>query len=197
VALPSLETPRLLLRPATAGDAPLLHRHWTDPDVRRYLWDGRIIDFEMAERVARQSAESRASGCGLWMVLATEDGAFRGVVGLRETPQGPPELLYSVSPVHWGLGIATEAARGVLSHAFTALGLPMVSASTDRPNAASRRVLEKLGFTATGEALLHGLPIVQYAISREQFPAARSPGTLPWTSGRRCGGGADGCLETW
>lgn len=38
-----LETARLHLRPCQAADAEVLHLMWTDPDVRRYLWDDRVI----------------------------------------------------------------------------------------------------------------------------------------------------------
>jgi RimJ/RimL family protein N-acetyltransferase len=115
----------------------------------------------------------------VWIVLDRADGSFRGVAGLRDTPGARPELLYSIAPAYWAQGLATEAGRAVLDHAFVTLGLETVSAATDRPNAASRRVLDKLGFARTGEALLHGLPIVQYVVTRERFFAARSPEGRP------------------
>jgi RimJ/RimL family protein N-acetyltransferase len=40
---PILETARLRLRPFTYADVDVLHAQWTDPDVRRYLWDGRVV----------------------------------------------------------------------------------------------------------------------------------------------------------
>jgi RimJ/RimL family protein N-acetyltransferase len=46
----------------------------------------------------------------------------------------------------WGRGIATEAARGALQYGITQLGLKQVYAMTHVNNAASRRILEKLGF---------------------------------------------------
>jgi RimJ/RimL family protein N-acetyltransferase len=44
----TIDTPRLRLRPCTADDVPALHALWTDPDVRRHLWDGEVISPERA-----------------------------------------------------------------------------------------------------------------------------------------------------
>ncbi|MCU0635807.1 MAG: hypothetical protein MUE41_13110 [Gemmatimonadaceae bacterium] len=41
--LPTLATARLSLTPTTARDVDALWTLWTDPDVRRYLWDDRTI----------------------------------------------------------------------------------------------------------------------------------------------------------
>jgi RimJ/RimL family protein N-acetyltransferase len=50
----------------------------------------------------------------------------------------------------WGRGYATEAARALLQWAFATLDLNRVQAETDTRNAASARVLEKLGFVREG-----------------------------------------------
>jgi ribosomal-protein-alanine N-acetyltransferase len=55
------------------------------------------------------------------------------------------ELLYGIHPRLWGRGFATEAARAILQWAFRETTLPRVFAGADLPNAASFRVMEKLG----------------------------------------------------
>ena len=50
----------------------------------------------------------------------------------------------------WGQGLATEAADALLQWAFDTLDLNRVQAETDTRNAASARVLEKLGFVREG-----------------------------------------------
>jgi len=64
------------------------------------------------------------------------------------------ELGYWIGRPFWGHGYATKAARLVLRFAFEDLGLETVLSSCMVRNRASRRVLEKLGFTftTTGEA---------------------------------------------
>jgi [ribosomal protein S5]-alanine N-acetyltransferase len=70
-------------------------------------------------------------------------------------------LIYGVRPDLWGRGYATEAAGAVVAYALERLGHTTVKADVDEPNAASVRVLEKLGLkrvrsaTAGGRTLLY------------------------------------------
>jgi len=165
-----LHTSRLTLRPCDEADIELLHRHWTEPDVRRYLWDGRTVSKETVREFVHASLESsRKRDYGLWILLSKPEGAFRGVCGLRDGELAWPELLYSVTPKHWGRGLVTEGACCVLRQAFEELGLRGVVATVDKPNVASIRVLEKLGLYVTDEKLIHGNPILYYAVSQERF----------------------------
>ncbi|QLH84470.1 GNAT family N-acetyltransferase [Halosimplex pelagicum] len=59
-------------------------------------------------------------------------------------------LGYAVHPDYQGEGYATEAARLVVDHGFAALGLHRISATIHADNEASKRVVEKLGFTHEG-----------------------------------------------
>jgi RimJ/RimL family protein N-acetyltransferase len=81
----------------------------------------------------------------------------------------PPslELLFAVAAPHWGRGIATEASRCVLGYGFGALGFRAVVASTDVANAASVRVLEKLGMALRRRETVEGLDTVFYELSRD------------------------------
>jgi RimJ/RimL family protein N-acetyltransferase len=165
-----LQTSRLVLRPCAEADIALLHQHWTAPEVRRYLWDGRCITTDAVRQFVQSSlASSRQRHYGLWVLQRQPGGEFCGVCGLRDSALVWPELLYSVPVAYWGAGIATESARRVLRHAFTALGLPHIVATVDKPHVASIRVLEKLGFVITDERLIHGNPILYYAVSPERF----------------------------
>jgi len=138
--------------------------------VRRYLWDGRRIERETVREFVNASRESsRKQGYGLWVLRSKPEGAFRGVCGLRDGGLEWPELLYSVTPDYWGTGLATESAHRVLQHAFEELGLRYIVATVDKPNVGSIRVLEKLGLSVTGEKLIHGNPILYYAVSQERF----------------------------
>ena len=57
---------------------------------------------------------------------------------------------YAISSSYWGQGIATEAIKLALSYAFINLDVKVVISSCLDRNPASRRVLEKNGFTETG-----------------------------------------------
>src|SRR5262249_44631118 len=125
-----LETARLLLRPCTADDLDALHRLWTDADVRRYLFDDRIIPREQAAAMIQDSLASFPThGFGLWLVHRAGEGAMIGFSGLSLTGDPPEvELLYGITPSAWGQGVATEAARAVLRYGFAELRLARITA---------------------------------------------------------------------
>ncbi|SRR5712692_6003509 len=164
-----LETARLRLRPCTLEDLDALHRFWTDPDVRRYLWDDQIISREQAEAVVHSSLASfQAHGFGFWAVTLAGDGAMVGFCGLPLTGDPPEvELLYGIAPSSWGQGLATEAAQAVLRYGFKELHLARIVGGADVPNVASLRVLEKLGMTFTRRVRTEYGEVVSFALTRE------------------------------
>jgi RimJ/RimL family protein N-acetyltransferase len=70
-------------------------------------------------------------------------------------------------PELWGKGLATEIARALLKIGFEHLGLAQLVAFTITTNHASRRVMEKVGFTFERELAHAGLPHVLYRIRRD------------------------------
>lgn len=169
--LPTLHTPRLTLRPWELGDIDALHALWTRPEVRRYLWDDVIISRERAEQTVRESM-AEADGIGCWTILDGSNETIIGFVGLIRREPGDPELLYGLAPEWWGRGLVTEAAQAVLTYAFGVLGCARVTAATDPPNAASLRVMERLGMRFTHRGLLNDLDTLFYEVSRQDFVTA-------------------------
>lgn len=176
---PILQSDRLQLCPCQETDSSLLHTHWTEPQVRRYLFDDQAVDRETVTHFVEQSCDLfRQHRYGLWIILDATNGIFQGVCGLWHGPLGEgPELLFSVVPRSWGRGIATESALCVLRYAFEDLKLSKVSATVDTPNVVSVHILEKLGMTMTAETSLNGNPIRQYGIHssdhRDEHPLMR------------------------
>ena len=76
------------------------------------------------------------------------DGQLIGTVGVTEG-----EIGYAVHPDHHRQGLASEACRTALAHAFGPMGLTAVAASVWADNQASLGLLSKLGFTVTGHDL--------------------------------------------
>lgn len=164
-----LETPRLRLRPALASDVDALHALWTDPFVRRWLWDDVVIERRVVtDLVAASDASFARAGWGQWVVERRSDAVWLGAVSLTELePAIGPELIYAFHPAHWGHGYATEASRAVLHHALETLRFACVPGRTDPPNRESIRVLERLGMRFDGEGESAGRPTVCYSIGRE------------------------------
>ena len=174
MALPTLHTTRLTLRPWRLDDIDELHVLWTRPEVRRYLWDDQTITRERAEATVREFMAPQDEGLGGWLLLDRPTDQPVGFAALIRREPGDPELLYGLAPESWGRGLATEAGRAVLAYAFTAVGCGRVTAATDVPNVASARVMERLGMRFTHRGTLNGLDTVFYDIGREDFVTAPS-----------------------
>jgi [ribosomal protein S5]-alanine N-acetyltransferase len=168
--MPSYEitTERLHLLPFDAAKAQALHQLWTDPAVRRYLWDEKIISRHQTEEIIQNSGRLfREHGLGLWALEAREDKSLIGFGGcwfFREPPE--LEMVIGLKPEVWGKGLATEAGRALLGYAFERLGFCEVRASTDAANVASIRLMERLGMRHERRAVVGGLDTVFYQLSR-------------------------------
>lgn len=86
---------------------------------------------------------------------------------------------FDLAPFLWGRGLTTEAAMAVVKAAFDELELRKVCATTDAPNAASIRVLEKLGMRREGLQREHHwrrdkpVDIALYGVLREDWTRPR------------------------
>ncbi|MCM3874073.1 MAG: GNAT family N-acetyltransferase [Pyrinomonadaceae bacterium] len=163
-----IETARLRLRPFRLDNVDALHRLWTEPEVRRYLWDDDIITRERVQSLVNVSLKSfEDHGFGLWAVLPRESESVIGFCGFWFFHEPPKlELLYGISPAHWHKGLATEAARAMLNYGFTELSFDRIQASTDAANLASSKVMEKAGMSFWRREMTNGLDTVYFEISR-------------------------------
>ncbi len=144
VPVPVLRTLRLVLIPAVNGDIPALYRHWNTLAVRRFLWDDSPVELDTIREVIAASERDFTRWATESGRSAHADGPVIGTCGLRGTDDGEAELLFSLDPAMWGLGLATEAARAVLDYNQS---VGRVVALTDAGNVASERVLARLGMT--------------------------------------------------
>lgn len=151
-----LLTPRLRLRRFAAEDWRLLARFYGDDTVMRHMLPGRGLPRAEAETRARSNIHNFSShwterGYGVWAVEDRESGRLLGQCGLRWVPEAEAvELLYLLNKTHWGRGLASEAAGAARDFAFGPAGLRHLFGVTHPENAASQRVLLKLGFRDLG-----------------------------------------------
>jgi RimJ/RimL family protein N-acetyltransferase len=150
-----VQTERLVLRRFRDADAEPFAAINGDPEVMRYIADGRPLDpaasDALLQRIAREWAER---GHGLWAVEErSAPGRLLGFCGLA-VPTFLPRVLPAVevgwrlSRDAWGRGLATEAAGAALAFGFERLGLAQILAVVHPDNARSLRVAAKLGMTA-------------------------------------------------
>jgi RimJ/RimL family protein N-acetyltransferase len=145
-----ITTERLLLRPFEPGDLDALVPIHGDPDVVRYLYfDVRTRDelrAVLAEKQQRTGIQKEGDPLNLAGVLADSGelvGDFTLWVTSEEHRQG--EVGYILHPAHGGRGYATEGARALLQLGFEELSLHRICGRLDGRNAASARVLERMG----------------------------------------------------
>ena len=146
----SLETDRLLLRPPAAADAAFLTSGLGDFAIAKNLSTAPhpYSEADAAEFIARVT-KARAMGegwCYVIVVKATDTPV--GCCGLH-LKDGRVELGYWIAQPFWNQGYASEAARRLLAFGFGVVKAEAVEAGWFHDNAASGRVLAKLGFAAT------------------------------------------------
>lgn len=140
-----LATDRLVLEPWSAADVDALVALFVEEEVRRHLLDGRIVDSGWVSDTVRASEARFARGDVGMYAARNGDRELVGVVGLAELRSREAELVVAVAPAFARRGFGTEMSIAVLREAG-ARGAPSVRAGADRANAASLRLLEKLGF---------------------------------------------------
>jgi RimJ/RimL family protein N-acetyltransferase len=143
---------RLELRPFTARDAPVAHADvYGDPDVMRYVAEGPLPDEATTAMLVRTYAQrARINDWTFWAVIERSTGALIGDAGVWPSGRGEAELGYTLARRAWGKGYATEATHAVVDLAFGAFGIDELIALVHPANAASIRVLSKLGFDPAG-----------------------------------------------
>jgi RimJ/RimL family protein N-acetyltransferase len=153
LTVPTLSTARLRLRPFDDADSAALFAMHSSAHVLRY-WDAPPwTERERAERFLAACRTMAEDSTGVR--LAVDRVADTVLLGWCSFTRWNPDhrsasLGYCFSDAAWGHGYATEAARALLGWAFETLDLHRVQAETDTRNAASARVLEKLGFVREG-----------------------------------------------
>ena len=146
-----IETERLLLRPFVDDDLAALHAIQSLPDVTRWLyWEPRSLEEARADLERKREDPTVVSRA---MVIRSS-GELIGDIGLflGDAVHRGADIGYVVHPDRHGRGYAVEAGRAMLALAFGELGLHRVCGRLEPRNAASGRVLERLGMRR--EALL-------------------------------------------
>jgi [ribosomal protein S5]-alanine N-acetyltransferase len=154
VSQPALTTERLILRPLTLGDAPVVQKL----AGRKEIADTTIsIPHPYSEQQAREwisgHAEASAQGKGVaFGVELTRTNQLIGAVGLRQIDQEhlQAEMGFWIGVNWWGNGYATEAAKTVVRYGLQEQGLNRIYAHHMVRNPASGRVLAKVGMQREG-----------------------------------------------
>jgi len=155
-----IRSERLFLRPTWPEDWSELHSLINDEALARHL--ARVPWPYSADDARAYVGMPQAPRHPHFLITLPDlhgaDGGARviGAVGFADC-EGQAELGYWIAREHWNRGYGTEAARAALTLA-RALGHCRIVSSHFVDNAASGRVLAKLGFVPTGQARLRHSP---------------------------------------
>lgn len=174
-----METERFILRRFAGEDWRDLHEYLSQEIVVKYEPYGVFTEEESKREAAR-----RASDEAFWAVCLKENGKVIGNIYFRQQePQAYMtwELGYVFNAGYHGKGCATEACRKILQYGFVQLGAHRIIGMCNPDNAASWRLLERLGMKREGHFRKpafftkspEGKPIwhdaYQYSILEEEF----------------------------
>jgi len=141
-----LHTARLILSPCCPRDRDDFIALERDPEVMRFLNGGLPVAPE-----ARGQDElflmPRGTETYVWTARRAAGGAFVGWFCLWPVNEAEAELGYRLCRMNWGQGLASEGALALVDWGFGSGGYDRITACTMAVNHASRRVLEKAGFS--------------------------------------------------
>lgn len=150
-------TPRLVARRWVPSDAVAAHEIYRHEAVTRWLGAQPHTDLAATSAALQRriDAYDRQRGLGSWAVVERATNQVVGCVQVAPLGDtGEIEVGYEFAPASWGRGYATEIALAALTHAWETAGLRRVIAIIYPDNAASRRVIEKIGMVRDGTLTL-------------------------------------------
>lgn len=142
-------TERLILRPARMADLADLHEIMSDPRAMRYWSHAAHAGTERTERYLTGMVAAVPKAEEYMVELRAAPGRVIGKAGCWRMD----EVGYIFHPDVWGKGYAVEAMAAILPRAFArAPDLQAITADVDPRNAASLRLLARLGFQRSAGA---------------------------------------------
>ncbi len=191
MTFPETTTERLAIRELTEADRPALDGFVRDPEQLRLMLFS-MASPEEADSFLSMASESARADPRLEYHLAVEARSETGARGralvgcvslMREDPGHPEaELGYFFLREHWGKGYAVEASRPLVDFAFAKLGLHRVWGMCHSENAASAKVMERLGMKREGMLREHRVlrgayrsSLIYGLLEREWRPGEAAP----------------------
>lgn len=172
-----VETPRLRCERLRLEHAEELFRLLLDPRVSRTLWTRAEppSEADLLDSLTAKVDHWNRHGFGMWLARDRVTGETVGRGGLQYTfvtELHEIEAGWAIAPERWREGLGTELGKASVDAAFGALHLPGIIAFALPDNIASRRVMEKSGFTYDRDITHAGLPHVLYRHRGDGVPEA-------------------------
>lgn len=177
--LPVLDTPRLRLRAIGPADAEAMYPVLSDADLM--TWWSCAPHTDIAQTRDYLTYTPADDGMRSWAITLHGDDRAIGWVTTRQQRPGVNEVGYILAREHWGTGIAGEALSRLLDLLLLVERRRRIYADVDPDNAASRALLERLGFRLEGhlraewETHIGVRDTVIYGLLRDEWPVIAPP----------------------
>jgi len=152
--LPTLETELLRLVPPTLASLDVYELFYMDSEASK-AYGGPIEKEQVLTRLKADLGSWYLFGFGVWIIQLKSDSSFVGTCGFWQGKNWPTELTWWVLPEARGKGVATEASKAAISHAYTEFKWDAVKTYMNDENVAARALVEKLGGQKIDRAKFH------------------------------------------
>jgi len=142
--IPTIETQRLRLIPPSLDCYQAYEDFYTDAEASK-AYGGSIEKEQVWARLKADMGSWYLLGFGVWIIQRKSDNAYLGTCGFWQGKEWPKELTWWVAPEGRGKGIATEASKAALLHAYNEFKWDAVETYMNDENVAARALVEKLG----------------------------------------------------
>ncbi len=175
-----LHTARLRLEPFADSHLEGLHAVNQIPEVMQYITGEPETREQTAEVIARVQRCWAAWGTSWWAFVLPDSGRIAGAgciqylrreanppADLGSLRGNPLEIGWRLHPDFWGQGLASEAAVRMAGFAFDSLHARELMAVRHPDNAASGRVMDRLGMHYRGMDTWYGRTLATHGMGRE------------------------------
>jgi RimJ/RimL family protein N-acetyltransferase len=171
LAIPTLETERLRLRPLRADDLDAFTALHADPEVMRHL-GGPWTPDRSWRTLAYLMGYWLLGRPGYWAVERSTTGNFLGIAGFYEQEGLGCELTGRLVRSAWGRGYSIEAGRALLHQALTVWNLEGLVSLAHPENHASLRAVRRLGGRLQGSVDFKGRELLRFVFEKPAEKAA-------------------------
>lgn len=154
MSLPSLVTPRLMLRSFTQADAETVKLLAGATEVAQHTTNiPHPYQIEHAQEWISTHATDFDNRRNLTLAIQeNKSNQLIGCISLRlDDANFKAEMGYWLGVPYWGRGYATEAGAALIRYGFEHLNLNRIAAYHFASNPASGRVMQKIGMTREGQ----------------------------------------------
>lgn len=152
-SMPTLETPRLILRRMTMKDAKDIFEYSRDEEVACHvLWSAQRDIGEAKDYCRYMLRRYRADEPSSWGIIDRQTRHLVGTIGYMDysMDNASVEIGYSLARWLWNGGYMTEALARVIDYTFESMDINRIEAQHELDNPASGRVMEKCGMRKEG-----------------------------------------------